>query len=74
MLGDMNCPDCNAHLVEREPRGDAARYQCPKHGIFRVSRTSEKLGFWSATQAEKALALKNGRANVAKGMEPMVVY
>lgn len=74
MLRTMNCPDCNARLVEREPRGDAGRYQCPKHGVFRVSRTSEALGFWKAPLAEQVQALKNGRCNVAKGAEPMVVY
>jgi hypothetical protein len=74
MLGAMNCPNCNTHLIDREPRGHAARYQCPKHGVFRVSHSSEELGFWRAPLAEQVLALKNGRANVAKGGEPMAVY
>jgi hypothetical protein len=74
MLSAMICPDCSAHLTEREPRGDAGRYQCAKHGVFRVSRTSEALGFWKATQTEQKLALKKGRCNVAKGAEPMAVY
>lgn len=74
MVGFMKCPNCNAQLIDREPRGGAARYQCPKHGVFRVSAASEERGFWSAPLAEQVLALKNGRANVAKGAEPTVVY
>lgn len=69
----MNCPDCNAELIEREARGDTVRYECPKHGIFRVTRTSETIGFWNAPQNEKMRALKNARAK-AKGNEPIVVY
>lgn len=74
MLSAMNCPDCSALLIKRDPRGDADRYQCPKHGVFRVTRTSEKLGFWRAPVAEQLQALKYGRANVAKGGEPIVVF
>ncbi len=70
----MNCPDCNARLTDRESRGDAARYQCPKHGIFRVSNKSQALGFWKAPQSEQVNALKKGRANVSKGGEPIAVY
>ena len=70
----MDCPDCNARLSEREPRGDAVRYECPKHGIFRVTRTSETVGFWTAPQNEKVRALKIARAKAPKGNEPIVVY
>ena len=74
MHSTMICPDCSALLVKRDPRGDAARYQCPKHGVFRVTHNSEKLGFWRAPIAEQLQALNYGRANVAKGGEPIVVF
>lgn len=74
MLGSMKCPNCQKPLIDREPRGGAARYQCPKHGVFRVSSASEERGFWRAPLAEQVLALKKGRANVAKSAEPTVVY
>jgi len=70
----MNCPICTARLTDREPRGDAARYQCPKHGVFRVSSKSQTLGFWKAPQSEQIDAFNKGRANVAKGGEPLVVF
>jgi len=74
MHSAMNCPDCSALLIKRDPRGDADRYQCPKHGVFRVTHNSERLGFWRAPIAEQLQALKYGRANVAKGGEPIVVF
>jgi len=39
-----------------------------------VTHKSERLGFWRAPIAEQLQALKYGRANVAKGGEPIVVF
>jgi hypothetical protein len=39
-----------------------------------VTHNSEKLGFWRASIAEQRQALKYGRANVAKGGEPIAVF
>lgn len=69
-----SCPDCDAELTELPPLGDARRYECRQHGIFRVSDTSVVVGFWNAPLDEQRRALKNARATTGSGQEPLVIY